>query len=170
VTAQLSWTEVQTPIGPFRLVGVGGVVLQAQWRGEPPADAVRDDGALADAAAEVVSYMEGRRTTFDVPVAPAGTPFQQLVWAAMREIPFGETVPYGALAHHLRSEGGARAVGAAAGANPIPLLVPCHRVVGSRGELVGYTSGTDIKSWLIDHERRLSRTGQPPLPLGLHRR
>ncbi len=169
--AQLSWTEVDTPIGPFRLVGVAGIVLQTAWHGGPPdVDAVRDDAALALAAAEVVAFMKGQRTTFTVPIAPVGTPFQQLVWAAMREIPFGETVPYGGLAHHLRVENGARAIGTASGANPIPLLIPCHRVVGSRGELVGYTGGTDIKAWLLDHERTASRAGQPALPLGLRRR
>ena len=172
MTAQLAWTEVATPIGPFRLVGVAGVVLQAAWGGGPPPDmdAVLDHPSLAEAAAEVSAWMKGHRTTFTVPVAPVGTPFQQSVWAALREVPFGETVTYGALAHHLRTPGGARAVGAAAGANPIPLLVPCHRVVGSRGELVGYAAGTDVKAWLLDHERRVVKAAQPPLPLGLHRR
>lgn len=166
----LSWTQVSTPIGPFVLVGVGGVVMHASWAATPPVDATRDDGALAEAAAEVVAYMKGERTQFTVPVAPAGTPFQQKVWAELREIPFGETVTYGGLAHHLRSPGGARAVGAAAGANPIPLLIPCHRVIGAKGELVGYAGGTDVKNWLIHHERSRSPARQPMLPLGLRRR
>lgn len=167
----LSWTEVSTPIGPFRLVGIGGTVLGASWGSGPPqAEAVRDDESLAEAAAEVTAWMKGQRTTFTVPVAPAGTPFQQMVWAFLRDVAFGETVAYGAVAHHLRHDGGARAVGAAAGANPIPLLIPCHRVVGSRGELVGYSGGTDIKSWLLAHEKRVSHARQPPLPLGLRRR
>lgn len=172
MAAELVFTEVSTPIGPFRLVGVGGVILQAAWAGGPPPDldAAPDDGSLAEAVAEVQAWMAGHRTTFTVPVAPVGTAFQQAVWAAVREIPFGETVTYGALAHHLRSPQGARAVGAANGANPIPLLIPCHRVVGSRGELVGYGAGTDVKAWLLDHEQRVAKADQPPLPLGLHRR
>jgi len=172
MTAKLAWTEVATPIGPFWLVGVAGVVLHTAWGEGPPShlDAERDDASLAEAAAEVVAWMKGQRTTFTVSVAPAGTPFQQSVWAALREVPFGETVTYGALAHHLRSPGGARAVGAAASANPIPVLIPCHRVVGSRGELVGYAAGTDVKAWLLDHERRVIKASQPPLPLGLRRR
>ena len=172
MASHLAWTEIVTPIGPFRLVGVGGVVLQAAWAPGPPPDldAERDDAALAEAAAEVVAWMAGERTTFTVPVAPAGTPFQQMVWAAVRELPFGETATYGGLAHHLRSPNGARAVGAANGANPIPLLIPCHRVIGARGELVGYGGGTDVKAWLLDHERRVAGAGQPPLPLGLRRR
>ncbi len=172
MATQLVYRVLITPIGPFRLVGVGGVVLGAAWADGPPPglDAARDDGTLAEATAQVEAWMEGERTTLTVPVAPAGTPFQQSVWAALREIPYGETVTYGALAHHLRTPKGARAVGAASGANPIPLLIPCHRVVGAKGELIGYTGGTDLKSWLLDHERRVAQAEQPPLPLGLRRR
>lgn len=171
MTATLAWTRVETPIGPFCVVGIAGIVLGAAWRAEPTGwDAVRDDAALSEVHEQVTQWMAGHRRSFSVPVAPAGTPFQQLVWAAVRDVPFGQTVTYGGLAHHLRSPHGARAVGSANGANPIPLLVPCHRIVGSKGALVGYAGGTDIKAWLLDHEKRVAHTEQPPLPLGLRRR
>ena len=97
----------------------------------------------------------------------SGTPFQQRVWTALREVPYGETVSYGQLADILGQPTGARAVGLANGKNPIGIIVPCHRVVGSTGDLTGYGGGLDRKRWLLTHEHALAASnGQPQLALG----
>ena len=100
---------------------------------------------------ELDAYFRGTLTTFTVPLAPNGTTFQKQVWNALLDIPFGSTTTYGALAKLLGNPGAMRAVGAANGANPIWLLIPCHRVVGSQG-LHGYAGGLDRKAWLLRHE------------------
>ena len=92
----------------------------------------------------------------DVPTATAGTPFQREVWNALRAIPAGTTISYGQLAAKLGREGASRAVGAANGANPIPIVVPCHRVIGADGSLTGFGSGLGRKQWLLDHDRRFA--------------
>jgi methylated-DNA-[protein]-cysteine S-methyltransferase len=109
---------------------------------------------LQQAAEELEEYFEGTRRSFDVPLDPVGTPFQQQAWAALRTIPYGETVTYGEQAERLGDRRKARAIGAANGRNPISIIVPCHRVVGSNGALVGFAGGLDVKAWLLDHERR----------------
>ena len=99
------------------------------------------------------------RTEFDVPLAPEGTPFQLQAWSVLRSIPFGSTMSYGEQAAALGDRRRARAVGAANGRNPIPIIVPCHRVVGSNGHLTGFGGGIDAKAWLLDHERFVSFAG-----------
>jgi methylated-DNA-[protein]-cysteine S-methyltransferase len=109
-------------------------------------------------AAAVRAYFDGRLgALMDIPVDGGGTPFQRRVWAALREIPPGETRSYGELARHLGLPGAARAVGAANGRNPVSLVVPCHRVVGGAGGLVGYGGGIERKRWLLAHERGAGR-------------
>ena len=104
-------------------------------------------------------YFGGSRTEFDIPLAPEGTPFQQQAWSVLRSIPFGVTMSYGEQAAALGDRNRARAVGAANGRNPIPIVVPCHRVVGSNGHLTGFGGGIDAKAWLLDHERFVSFDG-----------
>ena len=101
-----------------------------------------------------MEYFCGARRSFHLPLAPEGTPFQLRVWQALSTIPYGETLSYGELARRLGVSGGARAVGLANGANPLPIVVPCHRVIGASGSLTGYGGGLERKTWLIDHERR----------------
>ena len=105
---------------------------------------------------QLEEYFDGSRTEFDVPLAPEGTPFQQQAWSVLRSIPFGATMSYGEQAAALGDRKRARAVGAANGRNPIPIIVPCHRVVGSNGHLTGFGGGIESKAWLLDHERRVS--------------
>jgi methylated-DNA-[protein]-cysteine S-methyltransferase len=122
--------------------------------GSPPADC--DVAVLREAARQLRSYFAGELTTFDLPLAAAGTPFQHAVWAALREIPYGETTSYAAVAARIGRPSAARAVGLANGANPIGIVVPCHRVIGAGGALVGYAAGLDRKRFLLGLEERVS--------------
>jgi methylated-DNA-[protein]-cysteine S-methyltransferase len=108
--------------------------------------------ALNVALRQLREYFAGKRRQFDVPVDPGGTDFQRRVWQLIAAIPFGETTSYGQIATQLGDERLARAVGAAAGANPIPIIIPCHRVIGAGGSLVGYGGGLRMKVWLLRHE------------------
>ena len=101
-------------------------------------------------------YFEGHRQDFDLPLDPTGTEFQLSAWTALRSIPFGTTVSYGEQAEQMGDKRKARAVGAANGRNPISIIVPCHRVVGSNGSLTGFAGGIDTKDWLLIHERRVA--------------
>jgi len=114
---------------------------------------------LLAAKRQLAEYFAGKRTTFDLPLGAEGTPFEQRVWRLLREIPYGTTTSYGELARRLGDPKEARAVGAANGKNPIPIIVPCHRVIGAGGDLTGFGGGLDRKRWLLEHEGAL-------LPLG----
>jgi methylated-DNA-[protein]-cysteine S-methyltransferase len=118
----------------------------------PPADAVWDDERCGRAVGQLREYFAGERTAFDVEVAPAGSPFQRRVWEALRRIPFGATVGYGELAAQLGVPGSARAVGRANATNPLPIIVPCHRVIGADGSLTGYAGGLEMKIALLRRE------------------
>lgn len=111
---------------------------------------------LVETARQLVEYFAGERKVFDLPLAPEGTGFQQLVWRALTTIPFGETRTYGQQATLIKRPSASRAVGAANGRNPIGIIVPCHRVIGANGTLTGYAGGLAMKQWLLEHERRHS--------------
>ena len=108
---------------------------------------------LERAEGQIREYFDGQRQEFDLPLTFAGTDFQKKVWHALTEIPYGETVTYGALAERIGCPGGARAVGAANHCNPLPILVPCHRVVGAGGNLTGYAGGVEMKKSLLELEQ-----------------
>ncbi|HWM18330.1 MAG TPA: methylated-DNA--[protein]-cysteine S-methyltransferase [Ilumatobacteraceae bacterium] len=118
--------------------------------------AAGDHPLLAFAQRQLEEYFAGTRVEFDLPLAPEGTPFQQQAWSVLRSIPFGATMSYGQQAAQLGDRRRARAVGAANGRNPIPIVVPCHRVVGANGHLTGFGGGIGAKAWLLDHERLVS--------------
>jgi methylated-DNA-[protein]-cysteine S-methyltransferase len=101
-------------------------------------------------------YFSGERTEFDLPLDPVGTPFQQSAWTVLQTIPYAETISYGEQAARMGDRRKARAVGAANGRNPISIVVPCHRVVGTSGSLTGFAAGIETKAWLLDHERRVA--------------
>jgi methylated-DNA-[protein]-cysteine S-methyltransferase len=122
-----------------------------------------DDGAFGDAVEQLTAYFAGGLTEFDLDLRLEGTPFQQEVWAALREIPYGETWSYGHLADRIGKPGAARAVGLANGRNPIGIIVPCHRVIGADGSLTGYGGGLPRKQLLLQLERDRAT---PRLPLG----
>lgn len=107
--------------------------------------------------AQLKEYFEGRRKDFDLPLAPSGTPFRHKVWDILRGIPHGRTISYAALATRLGDAAAVRAVGKANGMNPIAIIIPCHRVIGKDGGLVGYAGGLERKRWLLEHEGAISR-------------
>ncbi|HSJ64621.1 MAG TPA: methylated-DNA--[protein]-cysteine S-methyltransferase [Gemmatimonadaceae bacterium] len=115
--------------------------------GGTPADAI-----LTEARAQLDQYFSGERTAFHLPLAPTGTDFQMQVWSSLQAIPFGGTISYGELARRIGDPKAMRAVGAANGRNPIPIIVPCHRVIGADGSLTGYGGGMERKRWLLAHE------------------
>lgn len=160
--------SVASPIGELTVVADDDAIVAIHFEGEPGhADAVpvTDDVALAGhpvlraAVEQLGEYFRGERTEFDLPLDPAGTPFQHDAWSALRTIPFGTTMSYGEQAAVMGDRRKARAVGAANGRNPIPIVVPCHRVVGSNGHLTGFAGGIEAKAWLLDHELRVRAAG-----------
>jgi methylated-DNA-[protein]-cysteine S-methyltransferase len=153
--------ELATPIGAVRVEVEDGAVVAIHLpsdRGATTRDAGTEerDPVLADACRQLSEYFDGKRTTFDLPLRPAGTPFQQAVWEALRAIPAGETRSYADVARAVGRPSAVRAVGAANGANPIAIVVPCHRVIGSSGALTGYAGGLPLKKWLLAFEGRFS--------------
>jgi len=126
---------------------------------------IEDDGhgpagdMLARARQQLMEYFGRTRTTFDLPLEPVGSTFQRRVWDALRVVPYGATVSYSELARRLGDPRATRAVGAANAKNPIPIIVPCHRVVGATGELTGFGGGLDRKRWLLEHEGALMALG-----------
>jgi len=156
-------TTMPSPIGTLTIVANGHAVVAIDWDGESAHEELLGDGeivdvdaadhaALAIAVDQLDEYFRGVRVDFDIPLDAAGTAFQHQAWDALVQIPFGETVSYGEQAVMLGDRNKARAVGAANGKNPIPIVVPCHRVVGSNGHLTGFAGGLDAKAWLLDHE------------------
>jgi methylated-DNA-[protein]-cysteine S-methyltransferase len=153
--------HLDTPIGRLTVAGGDRGVRAVLWPGERDGRVPLDDVDLVEAPHPVVDeaigqlgeYFAGTRHEFDLPLDPVGTPFQQEVWAVLRGIPYGETISYGEQAGRLGDVRKARAVGAANGRNPISIVVPCHRVVGSTGKLTGFAAGLDVKAWLLRHEQ-----------------
>ena len=147
------WTVTPSPIGDLLLTREGDALtglLMEPHHVDP--SWVRDDDAFGDVVAQLAAYFAGDLRDFDVALAPRGTDFQQRVWAALREIPYGETWSYGRLATRIGNPNASRAVGLANGRNPISVIVPCHRVIGSTGKLVGYGGGMARKRLLLDLE------------------
>jgi methylated-DNA-[protein]-cysteine S-methyltransferase len=153
--------EIDTLIGRLRLLATDRGLREVLWAGDPmPAGTKRDaDPALEAAARQLQEYFDGSRRAFDLPLDLDGTAFQRSAWLALQTIPFGTTVSYGEQARRLGHPGAARAVGAANGRNPLPIVLPCHRLVGARGELTGYGGGIDVKEALLEHERRVLAGG-----------
>jgi methylated-DNA-[protein]-cysteine S-methyltransferase len=166
-TTPVSITTMPSPIGELTIgasdLGVRFVMWHDDPRPQPDegdtgGDPSRRQAVLAEAVSQLEEYFAGDRTEFDLPLDPQGTPFQQSAWMALRRIPYGSTVSYGEQARSLGDAKKARAVGAANGRNPIGIVVPCHRVVGSNGSLTGFAGGIEAKAWLLDHERRTVAT------------
>jgi methylated-DNA-[protein]-cysteine S-methyltransferase len=155
VTAEpVVWTVLDSPLGELTVAraaaGLRGIWF-ADHRTPPSPDVLgeRDDTAFDDVAEQLAAYFAGRLRRFDLPLAPVGEPFAQRVWAALREVPHGSTCSYAELAAAIGGPGHAQAVGVANGRNPLSIVVPCHRVVGSDGALVGYAGGLARKRFLL---------------------
>ena len=148
-------TTLSTPIGLLRLcandAGLTHVLHANQHRGEGAV--APNHPHLVMAVSQLDEYFEGKRVDFDVPLAAEGTEFQQSVWNALREIPYGETRSYAEIAERIENPKAVRAVGAANGKNPLSIFVPCHRVIGKAGTLTGYSGGLDKKSVLLSLEQ-----------------
>jgi methylated-DNA-[protein]-cysteine S-methyltransferase len=154
----MQYRSMDSPIGPlllaadeqglrFLLFARGRKTAQAQPEWE------EDRGLLKEPVRQLTAYFAGKLRGFDLPVAPQGTKFQTEVWRALCDIPYGETTSYGELAKRIRKPNAVRAVGLANGSNPIAIIIPCHRVIGSNGSLVGYGGGLPIKQALLALER-----------------
>ncbi|MGZ4673108.1 MAG: methylated-DNA--[protein]-cysteine S-methyltransferase [Ilumatobacteraceae bacterium] len=156
-------TTMHSPVGELRIIagerGLRAILFDSEDPGRvasiDEADLQEGRTPLLDKAVEQLEeYFAGTRRVFDLPLDPHGTPFQQSVWMVLRTIPYGQTISYGQQARRLGDPNKARAVGAANGKNPLSIVVPCHRVIGSGGHLTGFAAGLEVKSWLLDHERQ----------------
>jgi len=171
--AHLTRTKLESPVGDLTLILADGVLCTLDFEDHPDRcetllgrrfgatsiePAASDDPVLSPVKDRLSRYFDGDLTAVDdLPVDPRGTPFQQMVWLCLRSIPAGQTLSYGALAERVGRPTASRAIGLANGANPIAIVLPCHRVIGSDGSLTGYGGGLDRKRWLLQHERVLQR-------------
>ncbi len=157
----MHYTRIEpSPIGPLKLVSNGEALIELWLPGDFQDSGCEDHPLLREAASQLRAYFDGQLQRFDLPLAPHGTRFQQRVWKALLDIPYGRTASYGEIAAIIQEPGKARAVGAANGSNPIAIVIPCHRVIGAHGELVGYGGGLERKRWLLELE-----SGAATLPL-----
>jgi methylated-DNA-[protein]-cysteine S-methyltransferase len=159
-TAAYAWTTTDTPVGRLKLVASATGLAAVLWQDDNPARVrlgtlAEQPGhpVLVEAGRQLADYFAGRRKAFDLPLDMKGTPFQQDVWAALRTIPFGETRSYGEIARQIGRPKAVRAVGAANGRNPVSIVTPCHRVIGSGGALTGFAGGLAVKERLLALER-----------------
>ena len=153
--------EISTPVGRLRLAGdekgLRSISFQNRFRAAAPAEtAPSTEAPFREAISQLEAYFAGELRRFELRLAPEGTPFQREVWSALTAIPYGETVSYGELARRLGRPAASRAVGAANGQNPIPIVIPCHRVIGADGSLTGFGGGLAIKRRLLDLEAGVS--------------
>ena len=154
----IQYSVMPSPVGELLLVSEGGtlrgIYMEQHKRGPAIAeDWTRDDAGVRIVRAQLAEYFAGTRSRFDLPLGARGTPFQARVWEALAAIPFGSTTTYLQLARRIGMPKCARAVGAAVGRNPLSIVIPCHRVVGTDGSLTGYAGGTERKRWLLEFER-----------------
>ncbi|WP_341718228.1 methylated-DNA--[protein]-cysteine S-methyltransferase [Micromonospora sp. FIMYZ51] len=153
----MRWTMLDSPIGVFTVATDGTSVCGAAFGPVEHADTEPADEGARQAVAELRAYFAGERTDFDVPVTvPRGSEFERAVWREMTRIPYGETLTYGEVARRVGDPGAARAVGVACNRNPIPVVVPCHRIIGAGGKLVGFGGGLDRKIKLLELEARVT--------------
>lgn len=151
----MNFQYLDTPIGMLRLLSDGTHLLAIEFEGQysDTADSREcNDVVLSRCALQLSEYFRGTRQTFDLPLGARGTPFQQSVWDALREIPYGEVRSYRDIARSINNAAAVRAVGAANGRNPLPIVVPCHRVIGSDGSLTGFAGGLAMKTLLLQLE------------------
>jgi methylated-DNA-[protein]-cysteine S-methyltransferase len=159
----IRYAKFVTPLGTLIATAIGGALtglyfeggrhvpaIAPEWKEDPSA------APLPECRRQIGEYLEGRRQCFDLPLAPEGTPFQRRVWIEIARIPYGETITYAQLAARARAPGSSRAAGAATGRNPLSIIVPCHRVIGSDGSLTGYAGGLERKVKLLEIEEALA--------------
>jgi methylated-DNA-[protein]-cysteine S-methyltransferase len=154
------WTLMESPVGELRVVAQRGAIIALEFApyhersGRPMGDRQDDHPVLREATSQLRAYFARDLKEFDLPLAPVGSAFQQAVWEQLRLIPYGETTSYGEIARRLgRTNAASRAVGLANGSNPIAIVVPCHRVIGASGKLIGYAGGLERKQSLLELEQ-----------------
>ena len=157
---EIFYRYIESPIGRLLLAGTRRSLRRIEFAKGPTTRGPRPEwrenqNGFADAAAQLSEYFAGRRREFDLPLDPVGTEFQQRTWSALRRIPYGATASYGEVARAIGKPTAVRAVGAANGRNPLPIVIPCHRVIGSDGSLTGFGGGTDVKRALLQIEGAL---------------
>lgn len=157
----MNYAYFDSPIGPLLIAGDADAITRISFPDKdgnptlPEAGWMESaKGPVGEAILQLREYFAGRRREFDLPLAPEGTEFQKSVWRRLREIPYGVTISYGELARRVGNPKASRAVGAANGKNPLPIVVPCHRVIGADGKLVGFGGGLPVKQRLLEIERR----------------
>jgi methylated-DNA-[protein]-cysteine S-methyltransferase len=162
--AVTAWTVYESPLGPLTLLGDDRRLHAMYFRGRSGAldEAARDPRPFGEATSQLAEYFAGERRRFELTLSLEGTPFQRRVWAALAEIPYGRTCSYGELAAQIGRPDRVRAVGAAVGRTPAPIIVPCHRVIGADGSLTGYGGGLHRKQALLDLESRVRGGAAPP--------
>jgi len=160
----MNFQYLETPIGTLRLVSNGAALVKIEFAGQHSADGghATSDAVLAACAAQLTDYFAAQRRHFELPLAAQGTPFQQSVWAALANIPYGELRSYRDIARTIGNPAAVRAVGAANGRNPLPIVVPCHRVIGSNGSLTGFAGGLETKKFLLQMEGAPGAARCPP--------
>jgi methylated-DNA-[protein]-cysteine S-methyltransferase len=156
------YTQIESPLGPLLLAADDAGLRQilfvnGRHPAKPQSSWKEDRAPLSSAIGQLNGYFAGELESFDLQLAPEGTPFQLAVWHRLCDIPYGETISYGQLANQIGNPKASRAVGLANGSNPIPIVIPCHRVIGSNGKLTGYGGGLPIKEKLLALERRQLR-------------
>ena len=144
------YDHYDTPLGKMEITANEDAVLSIHFVDK--VQPVKRNAVTDLARQQMLEYFAGERETFDLPMAPEGTEFQRMVWRALTQVAYGETCSYADIANRINKPKAVRAVGAANGKNPMTIVVPCHRIVGSDGSLTGYASGTDKKAWLLNHE------------------
>lgn len=157
--SEISYTTLESPVGPLLLAANENGLRMIHFTNgrrprQPNREWVNDPKPFKEVARQLKEYFAGKREDFDVPLVLEGTEFQMRVWNYLRKIPYGETVSYGQIARIIGSPDAARAVGLANGQNPIPIIIPCHRVIGSNGDLTGFGGGLPIKQKLLALESR----------------
>ena len=157
-----SYTQIESALGPLLLVADEGGLRQilfvnGRHPAQPESSWIEDRAPHGEIIRQLQAYFAGELEHFNLQLAPEGTPFQLEVWRRLRDIPFGETISYGELAGRIGNPKASRAVGLANGSNPIPIVIPCHRVIGSNGKLTGYGGGLPIKEKLLALEKRQLR-------------
>lgn len=151
------YCSYQSPIGKLLLVGTAGVLEELHFPNSPGQNHIAEDWQYDEACfkkilQQLIEYFDGNRQDFDLEIAPKGTAFQERVWQELRKIPFGKTASYGEIAERVGNPKASRAVGMANGKNPIPIIIPCHRVIGKDGSLTGFGGGLDVKKQLLQLE------------------
>lgn len=149
--------HLESPLGLLELTATSTALTAVRFVDAPPSalSPAADHPILTAAATQLTAYFAQQRRTFELPLDPHGTEFQQAVWTALQAVPYGQTASYLSLAEQLNQPQAVRAVGAANGRNPIAIIIPCHRIIGSQGDLVGYGGGLWRKTWLLKHEGSL---------------